>query len=422
LTIALVAIASVASGLAPALYASSPALAQILCGEVAVGGSQKIVRRNALVIVQVAVCTLVMVGMGLCQRNLYNMRHDDFGFSARNLVALNVYAEAEGYKQAQVAEFYDKLRQTTAALPGVQAVTLAWDLPLFGSQDLPIQVPGTDEAISSQTAVDDAYFATLGIPILAGRAFDRNDREKAPGVAIVNRRMADRYWKDNNPLGKVFMVGKPPRSVTIVGVAANTKNDTGEEQAGSFVYLPLSQDYRAGIEVIARTSGDPKLWVEPFRKAMRRLGLKVMIEPVTFAEWVDLDLFGMRVITWGGELLSGLGLLLAMVGLAGAVSYSVGQRKTELGIRVALGARRGQLLAMVLRQSAVVVGAGVAIGLALGTVASMLLKSQFYRIGAVEWTVLLPVAVAVMALAQAITCLSAMSWLQVDPMEAVRHA
>jgi predicted permease len=422
LTIVLVAIASVATGLAPALYASSPALAQILGGEVVVGGSQKNVRRNALVIVQVAVCTLVMVGMGLCQRNLYNMRHDDFGFSAHNLVALNVYTEAEGYKRAQAAEFYDKLRRTTASLPGVQTVTLAWDLPLFGSEDLRIQVPGTGEATSAHTAVDDAYFATLGIPIVAGRTFDRNDRERGPGVAIVNRRMTEMYWKGKNPLGEVFMVGKPPRPVTIVGVAANTKEDIGEEKPEPFIYLPLSQEYRSGIEVIARTRGDPKLWVEPFRKAMRGLGLKVMVEPVTFAEWVDLDLFGMRVITWGGELLSGLGLLLAMVGLAGAVSYSVGQRKKELGIRVALGARRGQLLAMLLRQSAVVSGSGVAIGLALGTVASMLLQSQFYRMGAVEWTVLLPVTAAVMGLALAMTCLSAMPWLRVDPMEAVRHA
>jgi predicted permease len=422
LTIALVAVASVATGLAPALYASSPALAQIIGGEVVVGGSQKNVRRNALVIVQVAVCTLVMVGMGLCQRNLYNMRHDDFGFSARNLVGLNVYAEAEGYQRAQVAEFYDKLRQTTAALPGVQAVTLAWDLPLSGSQDLPIQIPGTDGVSSPHTAVDDAYFTTVGIPIVAGRAFDRNDREKSPAVAIVNRRMAEMYWKDKSPLGEAFMVGKPPRPVRIVGVAANTKNDTGEVQPGPFVYLPLSQDYRAGVEVIARTSGDPKLWVAPFRKAMRGIGLKVMIEPVTFTQWVDFNLFGMRLITWGGELLSSLGLLLAMVGLAGAVSYSVGQRKKELGIRVALGARRGQLLAMLVRQSAVVVGVGVAIGLALGTVAATLLKSQFYRMGSVEWTVLLPVTAVMMGLALAMTCLSAMPWLRVDPMEAVRHA
>jgi hypothetical protein len=184
---------------------------------VVVGGSQKNVRRNALVIVQVAVCTLVMVGMALCQRNLYNMRNDDFGFSAHNLVALNVYTEADGYKRAQAAEFYDKLRRTTAALPGVQAVTLAWDLPLSGSQDLPIQVLGTGEATSPHTAVDDAYFATLGIPIVAGRAFDRNDRETAPGVAIVNRRMAEIYWKGKNPLGQVLMVGKPPRPVTDCG-------------------------------------------------------------------------------------------------------------------------------------------------------------------------------------------------------------
>jgi ABC-type antimicrobial peptide transport system permease subunit len=111
-----------------------------------------------------------------------------------------------------------------------------------------------------------------------------------------------------------------------------------------------------------------------------------------------------------------------MVGLAGAVSYSVGQRKKELGIRVALGARRGQLLAMLMRQSAMVAGTGVAIGLALGTVAGALLQSQLYRMGAVEWTVLLPVTTAVMGLALAMTCLSAMPWLRVDPMQAVRHA
>jgi len=422
LTIALVALASVATGVAPALYASSPALAQILGGEIVVGGSRKSVRRNALVIVQVAVCTLVMVGMGLCQRNLHNMRNDDFGFSARNLVALNVYAEAEGYSRAQASEFHDKLRQTAAALPGVEAVTLAAGLPLFGSEPLPIRAPGADEATSPHTAVDDAYFATLGIPIVAGRAFDRNDREKAPPVAIVNQRLAETYWKGRKPLGEVLMVGKPPRPVTIVGVAANTKDDIGEEKPGLFVYLPLRQNYQSGIEVIARTSGDPKHWVEPFRKAMRGLGLKVMVEPVTFAEWVDLDLFGMRVITWGGELLSGLGLLLAMTGLAGAVSHSVSQRKKELGIRVALGARRGQLLAMLLREAAVVTGAGVAIGLALGIVASALLQSQFYRMGAVEWTVLLPVSAAVIGLAMVMTCLSALPWLRVDPMEAVRHA
>src|SRR5205823_2456595 len=142
------------------------------------------VRRSALVVVQVAVCTLVMVGMGLCQRNLYNMRNDDFGFSAHNLVALKVYPEAEGYKPAQVAELFDKLRRTAAALPGVQAVTLAGHLPLFGSEALPIQVPGADEAESPHTAVDDAYFETLGIPIVAGRAFNRNDGRNASRVAI----------------------------------------------------------------------------------------------------------------------------------------------------------------------------------------------------------------------------------------------
>ena len=124
----------------------------------------------------------------------------------------------------------------------------------------------------------------------------------------------------------------------------------------------------------------------------------------------------------GVGILSGLGLLLAMIGLLGAVSYSVGERKKEFGIRVALGARPGQLLGMVLRQTAMVAGAGIAVGLLLGIAVTVALQSQFYRVGAIEWTVLLPVGMAMMALSLAMAYLSARPWLKVDPMEAVRHA
>lgn len=422
-TLALIAIASLATGLAPALYASSPALAQVLGGELVVGGTRKSVRRNALVIVQVAVCTLVLVGMGLCQRDLYNLRHADLGFSARNLMAVNVYVQAEGYSEARGKEFYNTLRRTASSLPGVEAVTLAGDLPLLGSGMVPVRMgDGVKTVRIGHVVVDGAYFSTISMPLLAGRAFDTSDREEGQAVVVINHKMAEMFWPGKDPLGKTIVAGKPATKFTVVGVAADSKYDEIDEPVQPFMYYALSQNYSGQIYVMARTARNPKLWLASFRKTLRGLGLKMMVDPITFDDWMNLDLFAERMAALGVGILSGLGLLLAMIGLLGAVSYSVGERKKELGIRVALGARPGQLLGMVLRQTAAIAGAGIAIGILLGIVATALLQSQFYRIGAVEWTVLLPVSAAMMALSLSMAYLSARPWLTVDPMVAVRHA
>jgi predicted permease len=423
LALVLVAIASLATGVAPALYASSPALAQMLGGEIVVGGTRRNARRNALVIVQIAVCTLALVGMGLGQRNLYNLRHTDLGFSARNLMAVTVFLRGEGYDEARGKPFLNTLRATTAAMPGVQSVTLASGLPLLGSSVVDLQMPGKPEPMHvGHTVVDSAYFTTIRLPILAGRAFDRSDGESAPPVAIVNRKLAETLWPGKSAVGQTLMAGKPARPCIVVGVAADSKYEALDEPRSPFLYYPLSQHYDLSVTVIARTSGDPKLRVAAFRQAMRGLGLKIAIDPVTFDQWVDLDLFFERIAAASAGILSALGLLLAMIGLLGAVSYSVGERKKELGIRVALGARQGQLLAMVLRQTAIIAGAGIAIGALLGVGATALLQSQLYRMSAVEWTVLLPVSAAMMTICLVMAYISARPWLKVDPMEAVRHA
>jgi predicted permease len=419
----LVAIASLATGLAPAFYASSPALSQILGGEAVAGGARKSVRRNALVIVQVSVCTLVLVGMGLCQRDLYNLRHTDLGFSARNLMAVNVYMRAEGYDEPRGKQFFNTLRHTISALPGVQSVTLTTDLPLSGSEKTPMQTPGASKPVPvGHALVDGAYFATIGLPILAGRSFDSSDRENGPSVAVINRKMAEMFWPGQSAVGKTVLAGKPARQITVVGVAANSKYDEIDEALEPFLYYNLNQSYNVMVNVLARTRGDPKLWLPSFRKALHDLGLKVMIDPITLDDWVNLNLFGERMTALGVAIFGILGLLLAMIGLLGAVSYSVSERKKELGIRVALGAQPGQLLAMVLRQTAIVTGGGIVIGLLLGIAVTVALRSQLYRVGALEWTVLLPVGAAMMALSLAMAYLSARPWLKVDPMEAVRHA
>ncbi|MEO8373459.1 MAG: ABC transporter permease, partial [Candidatus Solibacter sp.] len=173
MTLLLVLLATLATGLAPALYASSPHLASMLGGGMAVGGTHRNVRRSALVIVEVATCTLVMIGMGLCQRSLYNLRHIDLGFSARNLLAATLYLDAEGYSEKTGKPFYQTLRDRIAAIPGVESVSLAGDLPLLGATDVPAQLPAALKTTTvAHTVVDPNYFSTLGIKLLGGRNFN----------------------------------------------------------------------------------------------------------------------------------------------------------------------------------------------------------------------------------------------------------
>jgi predicted permease len=423
LTIALMLVAIVATGLAPALYASRPDLAQVLGGEIVVGGTRKNVRRSALVMVQVAVCTLVLVGMGLCQRSLYNLRHTDPGFSQRNLVAVTIYPQDDKATEAVVRERQENVRTAAAALAGVESVTLVSNLPLALSyNEVPTQLPDSDKKIPvGQVAVDGDYFATLGIRILNGRVFNSGDRQKTLEVVVINRKMADTLWPGQDPLGKTVLTGETPRKATVIGVVADGKYESFDEPARPVLYYALSQHYRESVTVVARTKGDPRLWIDPLNRAVQGMGIVLPFRPVTFDTWTNFTLLADRITAGCVACLSALGMLLAVVGLFGALSYSVSERKKEFGIRVALGARPGQLLEMVLRQTLSIAGAGTAIGILLGVGATVLLRSQFYGVSAVEWTVLVPVSVAMLAISALVAYLCARSWITIDPMEAVRH-
>lgn len=423
-TLALMLIAIFTTGMAPAWYASSPNLAQILSGEVVVGGTRKRLHRSALVIVQVTVCTLVLVGMGLCQRSLYNLRHVDPGFSARNLVAVTVYPKSNGQPQARLKALQSDLRRAVSSLPGVEAVSLASSLPVaLGSNSVPVQISGSNQKLDvGQVTVDADYFRTFGIPLLSGRVFNASDREGSPDVIVINHKMAEMLWPGQDPVGRTVLTGDPPRKAIVVGVAMDGKYDELDEPSRPFFYLALSQHFQESISIVARTKGDPRFWIEPLAQAVHPFDVIILLRPITYDRWINFTLLVERITTACVTALSALGLLLAIVGLFGAISYSVSERRKELGIRVALGARPWQLLKMVLRQTLFISGVGVSAGILLGEGAGMLLRSQFYGIGAVEWTVLLPVTLAMLAVSLLVAYLSARSWITIDPMEAVRHS
>jgi hypothetical protein len=362
--------------------------------------------------------------MGLCQRSLYNLRHTDPGFSQRNLVAVTIYPQDDKPTEAASRERQANVRRTVTALAGVESVTLASNLPLaLGYNEVPTKLPESDRKIPvGHVTVDGDYFATFGIRLLSGRVFNSGDRENTPDVVVINRTMADLLWPGQDPVGKTVLTGDTPHKSTVIGVAANGKYGSFDEPARAVIYVALSQHYQPSVVVVARTKGDPNLWIDPLSQAVRGLDVFLPFRPVTFDSWTNFTLLEERITAAGVAGLSALGMLLAVVGLFGAISYSVSERKKELGIRVALGARPGQLLEMVLRQTLLITGAGTAIGILLGVGATVLLRSQFYGLSAVEWTVLVPVTLAMLAVSALVAYLCARSWITIDPMEAVRHA
>lgn len=429
MTLALIFIASVATGLTPAIYASSTNVAGALSGEAVVGGTRKSYVRNALVMIQVAICTLVMVGVGLCVRSLKNLKDVNFGFSARNLTSVMIDLQSNGVSEAQWPNSYRQLKQAALQLAGVESCALAVELPLVDSDWSTdgIRVEGANDAAHwaqiPANFVDGDYFTTLGIPLLHGRAFNSLDTKNAPEVVVINHNMAETYWHGADAIGKQLRVqdGNRNRSVTVVGVVADSKYNTLDETVHPVIYYALSQHYGQALLLTIRTKTAPRFWVQPLSRMVRNLGLQLVGPPFTWNDVMYFSLFIPIVTLRVVSALGALALILAVLGLYGAVFYSVNERKREIGIRVALGAQPFHLLRLFLRQTAIISGLGASIGLLLGVAATILFRTQFYRISPVEVQVLIPVAVAMVLLSMGIAYAAARPWIKVSPMEAVRH-
>jgi predicted permease len=428
-TIALVFLAGLATGLVPGVYSSSPNLAGALSGEIAVGGTRKGRIRNALVVIQVAVCTVVLIGVGLCFRSMSNLQHVNLGFSTRNIAILTLDLQANGYSEEHGRNMYAKMREAAAQIYGVESLSLASDLPLSGNggHDEQVHVEGSPEASKQATsiasvAVDQHYFSTLGIPVLAGRVFTTTDTAKTPAVIVINHLMAEKYWPGQNPIGKTARIENGNQVVTVVGVVGDGKYIDIDEPARPFMYFNLDQRYLAVVYLMARTHGDPHQWLTPISEALQKVDSQLFFQTLTMDDWMDFTLYVPRITLVCTGAFGALAFILAAVGLYGAVFYSVSERKKELGIRIALGAAPRDLWRMILRQTSAVTAAGVCLGIVGGIAASTLVRSQLYGIHPVECIVFLAVALTMGALTLLTAFSAARPWMRADPLESVRHA
>lgn len=428
-TAALVFVAGLATGLMPGVYSSNPNLAAALSGELAVGGTRKGRMRNILVAVQVAVCTLVLVGVGLCFRSLNNLREVNLGFSARNVAIITTAVQNAGRSEDDGRKLQARMREAAKRVYGVESLTLANDLPVSEDGGNVEQVhladtpswSGSAENIPS-IAVDENYFSTLEIRLLMGREFSAADSRNGPRVAIVNHFLAEKYWPGQNPIGKTLRVENENQTVRVVGVAADGKYVELDEPPQPFIYFHLNQRYRPAVYLLVRTQGAPRQWLNPLADAVQKVAPDLPVQKLTLDDWLSFSLLVPRITLVCIAGFGGIAFVLAAVGLYGAVFYSVSERKKELGIRVALGAAPRDLWNMILRQTSAVTAAGIVLGLAGGAVASVLVRSLLFGVRPVEWFVFLTVALVMGGMNLFTAYSAARPWLRADPLESVRHS
>jgi predicted permease len=369
-------LAGVFVGLWPALRASRADLNSIL-QEGGRGGSAGFGRhrlRSALVIAQVAGSLLLLIVAGLFVRSSRSAENMYLGFDPDHVSEFIMDPHQIGYEQARTKEFYRELETRVGALPGVQSVSLAYAVPMTGGANTgTVTFEGQTPSSGQQpptlffNSVEPTYFETMRVPLLRGRAFTESDNEKAPPVVIVNQTMADKYWPHQNPLGKHFSLKtatEPVKTVQVVGVAGNGKYLLIGEDPTPFFYVPLAQNYTSVRGLLVRSWVPPEGLLIPVQAELHKLAPDLPVtEAKTMQQALRDYLLEIRLGAALATALGAIGLLLAVIGIYGIVSFSTAQRTREIGIRMALGGSARDVTRLILQQGVRMVVIGLGLGL-----------------------------------------------------------
>ncbi|HUE83015.1 MAG TPA: ABC transporter permease [Pyrinomonadaceae bacterium] len=422
-------------GLAPALHASNPEIVPVLKGDANYSqkrGRRWFTLRNGLVVAQVALSLVVLVCGALFIKSFRNAQTMNPGFTTQGVLLISMNPELVGYDDEQTRTFYRRMLEQAVTVPGVEAASFARLLPLGDSSNSSGPILREGETLASGSAgrnimnsvVTSGYFRTLQIPLLAGRDFDDPDHKEAARVIIVNERMAQMLWPGEDAVGKRIFIGTGSKSgpIEVVGVAKTGKYRNLAEDPRPYYYYPVSQRGPSGMTLIVRTSGDPAALVNPIRNEAqvidRRIplyGIKTMSEHMTWALWGP-SMAATLALAFGV-----VALLLSAVGLYSVMAYVVSQRTRELGIRMALGANRRDVLKLIAIQGMKLASVGLVVGLGLALVLARVLASVLIGVSSYDIAtfVVVPLLLALVAL---IACLiPARRATKVDPLVALRY-
>ena len=427
-TMALAILTATIFGILPALRASSLAPIAALKEETGTvsAGPHKSRLSSLLVVAQIGLSLLLLVCAGLFTRSLRNAQRQDPGFDPNHVLLASYELGPAGYSEVQGIAFHRQLLTKLEALPGVDSVTLADFSPLSFTLHTAYvtpdgYVPQPHESMEIDRAnVGPNYFRAMRIPLIAGRDFTGQDGPKSQPVAVVNQEFCDRYWPGQDAIGKRVNTGG--QWFTVVGVARNGKYRRLIYTPEPIIFLPLYQDYRNPVVIHARVSGDPQAYAAAVERTVHELNADLPVFGVTTLKSSMLlgSIFERIAGTFAGAF-GLLSLILAAVGIYGVVAYTTRQRTHEIAIRMALGARRPQVLRLVLAQGLRLTLIGLAVGLALSLALTPFLRNQLLGVTATDILTYASVSVLLCAVALVACYIPARRATKVDPMVALRY-
>jgi predicted permease len=418
-------------GIAPALRGTGVNVSSALKETSrSVVGSRSVLAKS-LLIAQVAISLVLLVGAGLFLRTLHNLRQVDVGFNPQNLLLFRVNPQLNRYDEKRMAALYRDMIERLGQVPGVRGAAMSQPALLSGSvNSTSIFVQGRVYALDNQQrdsihrlVISTNFFEVMGIPVVLGRSFTDRDHETAPKVVIINEAAARKYFPNENPIGRRFGSSvENSGQLEIVGVLRDAKYDSVRDAAPPTMYVPYLQT-RLGSAVFAiRTAGAPAAVTGAIREAVRQIDANLPVMDVsTQIEQVERRFLQEKVFAQAYSLFGGIALLLASIGLFGLMSYNVARRTNEIGIRMALGAQRQDVLRLVMRESMMLVAIGVVLGLALAYYGGRFVTTLLFGLAPRD-LLTMALAMLVMVLVSALAgYIPARRASRVDPMVALRY-
>jgi predicted permease len=417
-------------GLAPSLQAIQGGLGERAAG----AGRNSAASRRVVVTLQVALSMALLIAAGLFARSLGNLMRHDPGFRADSLLTFSMDAGLNGYSAGRGRAFYDDIQRKLRALPGVSSASISDAGPMAHSTSstnvmVDGYTPKDDENMDARLmAAGSGYFRTLGTPLLAGREFDDRDDANSPHVAIVNQAFLRRFFGGQHAVGRHMSRGSGvPLDMTIVGEVADSQNTSYREPAGPIYYVPYRQDRMSGDRIrraafFVRSTNPPAQLEHAARSIAAAADATIPIYSMeTMTARVAESLFTDRITAGLATAFGLLALLLTAVGLYGVIAYIVSRRTTEIGVRLALGATRSDIISSVLKEAVLMLAAGTVIGLSAAWAAGRGLESQLFGIHAFDILVFVgapSILAAVTLFAAGVPALRAS---RIEPVEALRH-
>jgi len=414
-------------GLAPALKATRFDLVPVLKDATNMSGRRRRPSAHSvLVVTQVTLALVLLASAGLFLQSVGNLRAIDKGFSGDKVLAMSLDMELQGYDKNRGKNFYAGVLDNVSTLPGVQSVTLASTLPVTAG-GMRMQRPEnfTKPAVNERISIDvvriaPRFFETIGLPLLRGRDFRALDTEKSTPTIIVNEAMAQKFWPGADPVGRAFNDGDT--TFEVVGVARDTKYRDLRERSRMTMYRPLTQFYSSGVNLLVRTTSDPTPLAPTIQNRLRLLEPALAVFNIrTLSEHVDRSLYAERMQSLLLSVFSVLALVLTAVGIYGVIAFTVAQRTREVGIRMALGAQKKDVLKLILIRGMVLAAWGTGMGLIGCYWLSRLVSNQLYGVSAHDPATLVTVAALLIVVALSASYIPARRATKVDPLVALRY-